>query len=393
MKSVSIVPIRAALIACVVLAAACKKAAPPQYPPPDVTVLTVKPETVEAKLDYVGQAEASKSVEVRSQITGVIVARPYTEGTDVRAGTVLYRIDPTTYEAALRSAQGTLANAQARLANAQRSYNRVKPLLDEHAVAQVDVDNAETELQQAKANVDQSKGAVDEAKKNFDDTFVRAQISGRAGRALLVLGARVTGPNDLLTTVEQVDPIYVSFNPSDKDILSWRHNEATRKMIASGKLKVDVTLSDKSRFPHQGVVTFVDQSLQSNTGTLLLRATIPNPEHVLLPGQFVRVKPMGIVNDSAILVPQRAVQQGLAGTFVYLLGPDNKVIPRDVSATSWDNGRWLIQDGLNPGDQVLVDGTLKVGPGAPVHPSPYDPGKDTTLKAPGDTAAKVVVSR
>jgi membrane fusion protein (multidrug efflux system) len=164
-------------------------------------------------------------------------------------------------------------------------------------------------------------------------------------------------------------------------------------MIASGKLKVAVTLSDKTVFPHQGTVTFVDQSLQTNTGTLLLRASIPNPEHILLPGQFVRVRPMGIVNDSAMLVPQRAVQQGLAGTFVYLLGADNTATPKDVSATSWDNGRWLIQDGLKPGDQVIVDGTLKVGPGRPVHAMPYEPSKDSTLKTPGDTAAKVQVTR
>ena len=383
---------RAALIACVMLAA-CKKAAPPSYPPPDVTVLKVQPEKVEAKLDYVGQAEASKAVEVRSQVTGVIVARPYTEGTDVAQGTVLYRIDPTIYEAALRSAQGTLANAQARLANAERNVNRVKPLLAEHAVAQVDVDNAETELQQARAGVDQARGAVDEAKKNYDDTFVRAQISGRAGRALLVLGARVTGPSDLLTTVEQIDPIYVSFNPSDRDVLAWRHNEATRKMIAAGKLKVAITLADKSAFPHQGVVSFVDQSLQYNTGTLLLRATVPNPEHILLPGQFVRVKPLGITRDSALLVPQRAVQQGLAGTFVYLLGPNNTAMARDVSASSWDGGRWLIDEGLKPGDQVIVDGALKVGPGRPVHPSPYDPANDSTLKQSGDTTAKVKVGQ
>jgi membrane fusion protein, multidrug efflux system len=392
MKSATLFLSRAALVACV-LPAACKKAAPPAFPPPAVTVLTVKPEQVEEKLDYVGQAEASKAVEVRSQITGVIVARPYTEGTDVAQGTVLYRIDPTTYEAALRSAQGTLADAQARLANAQRNLNRVQPLLAEHAVAQVDVDNAETEMQQARAAVDQARGAVDEAKKNYDDTFVRAQISGRAGRALLVLGARVTGPGDLLTTVEQVDPIYVSFNPSDRDVLAWRHNEATRKMIASGKLKVAITLSDKSVFPHQGTVTFVDQSLQFNTGTLLLRASVPNPEHILLPGQFVRVKPLGITRDSAVLVPQRAVQQGLAGTFVYLLGANNTATPRDVSATSWDNGRWLIEDGLKAGDQVIVDGTLKVGPGRPVTPSPYDPAKDSTLKPSGDTTAKVKVGR
>jgi membrane fusion protein (multidrug efflux system) len=383
---------RAALVACVMLAA-CKQAAPPAYPPPAVTVLKVEPETVEAKLDYVGQAEASKAVEVRSQITGVIVARPYTEGTDVAQGTVLYRIDPTTYEAALRSAQGTLANAQARLSNAQRNLNRVQPLLAEHAVAQVDVDNAETELQQARAGVDQSRGAVDEAKKNFDDTFVRAQISGRAGRALLVLGARVTGPSDLLTTVEQVDPIYVSFNPSDRDVLAWRHNEATRKMIAGGKLKVAITLSDKSVFPHQGTVTFVDQSLQYNTGTLLLRASVPNPEHVLLPGQFVRVKPLGITRDSALLVPQRAVQQGLSGTFVYLLGPNNTAMARDVSATTWDGGRWLIDQGLKPGDQVIVDGALKVGPGRPVNPTPYDAATDSSLKQSGDTTARVKVGQ
>jgi len=392
MTSVPTILSRAALIVCVMLAA-CKKAAPPSYPPPDVTVLKVKPEKVEAKLDYVGQAEASKAVEVRSQVTGVIVARPYTEGTDVAKGTVLYRIDPTIYEAALRSAEGTLANAQARLANAQRNVNRVKPLLAEHAVAQVDVDNAETELQQARAGVDQARGAVDEARKNYDDTFVRAQISGRAGRALLVLGARVTGPSDLLTTVEQVDPIYVSFNPSDRDVLAWRHNETTRKMIATGKLKVAITLSDKSTFPHLGVVNFVDQSLQYNTGTLLLRATVPNPEHILLPGQFVRVKPLGITRDSALLVPQRAVQQGLSGTFVYLLGPNNTAMARDVSASTWDGGRWLIDEGLKPGDQVIVDGTLKVGPGRPVHPTPYDAAKDSTLRQSGDTTAKVKVGQ
>ena len=392
MTSVPTILSRAALIVCVMLAA-CKKAAPPSYPPPDVTVLKVKPEKVEAKLDYVGQAEASKAVEVRSQVTGVIVARPYTEGTDVAKGTVLYRIDPTIYEAALRSAEGTLANAQARLANAERNVNRVKPLLAEHAVAQVDVDNAETELQQARAGVDQSRGAVDEARKNYDDTFVRAQISGRAGRALLVLGARVTGPSDLLTTVEQVDPIYVSFNPSDRDVLAWRHNEATRKMIADGKLKVAITLSDKSTFPQLGVVNFVDQSLQYNTGTLLLRATVPNPEHVLLPGQFVRVKPLGIMRDSALLVPQRAVQQGLSGTFVYLLGPNNTAMARDVSASTWDGGRWLIDEGLKPGDEVIVDGTLKVGPGRPVHPTPYDAAKDSTLRQSGDTTAKVKVGQ
>src|SRR5436190_7352150 len=200
-------------------------------PAPEVSVLTVVPETVTARYEYVGQAAASRSVEVRSQVTGVIVARPYTEGTDVAQGALLFRIDPTTYEAAYRS-------AQARLANAQRTLARLKPLLAARAVAQKDVDDAQTD-------VDQAQAAFDQAKKDYDDTFVRAEIAGRAGRALLELGGRVTGPGDLLTTVEQVDPIYVNFSPSDQDVLRWRRDAADGRLVMPrGALTVQVTLAD-----------------------------------------------------------------------------------------------------------------------------------------------------
>src|SRR5437773_4508469 len=200
-------------------AAAFRRApsAPVAPPPAEVSVLTVAPETVAARYEYVGQAEASRSVEVRSQVTGVLVARPYTEGTDVAQGALLFRIDPTTYEAAYRS-------AQARLANAQRTLARLKPLLAARAVAQKDVDDAQTD-------VDQAQAAFDQAKKDYDDTFVRAEIAGRAGRALLELGGRVTGPGDLLTTVEQVDPIYVNFSPSDQDVLRWRRDAADGRLV------------------------------------------------------------------------------------------------------------------------------------------------------------------
>src|SRR2546422_300086 len=206
-------------------AAACRRpsAASAAPPLPEVSVLTVAPETVTARYEYVGQAAASRSVEVRSQVTGVIVARPYAEGTDVAKGTLLFRIDPTTYEAAYRS-------AQARLANADRTLARLKPLLAARAVAQKDVDDA----QQA---FDQAQAAVDQTKKDYEDTFVRAEISGRAGRAQLELGARVTGSGDLLTTVERVDPIYVNFSPSDQDVLSWRREvEAGRLGMPQGPL-------------------------------------------------------------------------------------------------------------------------------------------------------------
>src|SRR2546428_1376272 len=216
-------------------AAAFRRApsAPAAPPPSEVSVLTVVPETVAARYEYVGQAEASRSVEVRSQVTGVIVARPYAEGTDVAKGTLLFRIDPTTYEAAYRS-------AQARLANADRTMARLKPLLAARAVAQKDVDDA----QQA---FDQAQAAADQTKKDYEDTFVRAEISGRAGRAQLELGARVTGPGDLLTTVEQVDPIYVNFSPSDEDLLGLRRDIADGRLLlppGPRALAVRVALAD-----------------------------------------------------------------------------------------------------------------------------------------------------
>src|SRR6266480_433171 len=289
-------------------------------PAPEVSVLTVVPETVTARYEYVGQAEASRSVEVRSQVTGVIVARPYAEGTDVAKGTLLFRIDPTTYEAAYRS-------AQARLANAGRNLARLKSLLASRAIAQKDVDDAQQAFDQAQATADQTK-------KDYEDTFVRAEISGRAGRARLELGARVTGPSDLLTTVEQVDPVYVNFSPSDQDVLRWRRDIATRRLLVPARvLAVQVTLEDGSIFPGTGQLNFVDLALQRMTGTLSLRAEFRNPQHVMLPGQFVRIRLLGLKRPGAILVPQRAVQRGLRGAFVYVLGDSNVVVARDVLAT------------------------------------------------------------
>jgi membrane fusion protein (multidrug efflux system) len=326
-------------------------------------VLTVAPETISARYEFVGEAAASRRVEVRAQVTGVIVARPYTEGTDVAKGTLLFRIDPTTYEAAYRS-------AQARLANADRNLARLKSLLASRAIAQKDVDDAQQAFDQAQASADQTK-------KDYEDTFVRAEISGRAGRALLELGARVTGPSDLLTTVEQVDPMYVNFSPSDQDVLRWRRDIATRRLLVPPRvLTVQVALADGSIFPSTGQLNFVDLALQPVTGTISLRAEFRNPQHVLLPGQFVRVRLLGLKRPDAILVPQRAVQRGLGGAFVYVVGDSNKVGARDVVATSWDRGSWLIDQGLRAGDRVVVDGVQKIAPGRQATPVAYRPEAD-----------------
>jgi membrane fusion protein (multidrug efflux system) len=366
---------------------ACRRAATAAPPPPEVSVLTVAPETVSARFEFVGQAAASRRVEVRAQVAGVIVARPYAEGTDVPKGALLFQIDSTTYDAAYRSARAQLADAAARLANADRNSARLKALLGSRAVAQKDVDDAETASDQARAAVQAAQAAVDRAKKDYDDTFVRAEIAGRAGRAMLDLGARVTGPSDLLTTVEQIDPVYVNFSPSDQEVLRWRRDIATRRLLVPARvLAVQVTLADGSIFPGTGQLNFIDLALQPLTGTLSLRAEFRNPQHVLLPGQFVRLRFVGLKRPNAILVPQRAVQQGLDGAFVYVVEDSNKVAARHVAATSWDQGSWLIEQGLRTGDRVVVAGVQKVAPGQRATPVAYRPAVDSSAAGVRDSA-------
>jgi membrane fusion protein, multidrug efflux system len=364
-----------------------KKAAPGAPPPPQVTVLTVQPQTIPGQFEWVAQAAASKSVEVRSQVSGVIVERPYVEGTDVPKGKVLYRIDPRTYQANYESAKARLAESEATFANAERTLNRLKPLLAERAVAQQDVDNAQATYDQSRAAVLDARAAVDAAKKNYEDTFVRSEISGRAGRAIMEVGALTSGPSDQLTTVDQVDPIYVYFNPSDQDVLQWRRDIASKRLVLpKGVLDVQATLSDGSIFGQTGKLNFVALALQTTTSALQLRAEFPNPQHTLLPGQFVRVRLLGLKRNNAIMIPQRAVQQDLNGPFVYTLADSNKVGVRPVAGTIWQGTQWIIDNGLKLGDKVIVDGLQKIRPGAAVRTVAYDPKSDSTLAVARDSA-------
>jgi membrane fusion protein, multidrug efflux system len=375
-------------IACLatLLASCHKKAAPAAPPPPQVTVLTVQRQTIPGQFEWVAQAAASKSVQVRSQVSGVIVERPYVEGTNVPKGKVLYRIDPRTYQANYESAKARLAENQAQFANAGRTLNRLKPLLAERAVAQQDVDNAQATYDQYRAAVLDAQAAVDAAKKNYDDTFVRAEIRGRAGRAVVEVGAVTSGPGDELTTVDQVDPIYIYFNPSDQEVLQWRRDIASKRLVLpAGVLDVQATLADGSVFGQTGKLDFISLSIQPSTSALQLRAEFPNPQHTILPGQFVRVRLLGLKRKDAILVPQRAVQQGLSGPFVYVLVDSNRVSARTVAATAWQGTQWIIDDGLRPGDKVIVDGVQKIAPDHPVRPVAYHPERDTTLAVRGDT--------
>jgi len=347
--------------------AACGGKATPQLPPPNVTIVTTAPKDIPASIELVGQGAASKFIEVRSQLNGVIVERPYTEGRDVDKGAVLFRLDPTIYEATYRSSKAAAENASARLDNAQRTLKRLTPLLAEGAVSQKDVDDATTELQQAQARYAEAQANADRAEKDFNDTNIRAEIAGRAGRAVLPLGARVTGPADILTDLQQIDPIYVYFSPSDLDLLRFRQKAAAGTLVfPRGNVQVEVRLSDGTPLPSKGQLDFADLSLDTRTGTQQYRAEFRNPGHILLPGQFVRVRILGVTRKGAILVPQRAVLQGLGGAFVYVVTPGDTARARTVTATTWEGDGWVIESGLTAGEQVVVDGTQRVIAGQPV---------------------------
>ena len=338
-------------------AAACSRsdATPTAPPPPEVGVLTVERRTLPLSYEFVGEVQPIKRVEVRARVDGVIEARPFTEGSMVKAGQVLYRLERVRYDAAFRS-------ASARMANARRTLERLEPLLERNAVAQQDVDNARTE-------VDAAEAVYEDARKNREDAVVRAEIGGRVGRTRLEVGARVTGPADLLTTVEQVDPVYVSFHPSSQDQQQWRQDPRSRKLIQPGSaLVVRVVLPDGTELPRQGKLDYVSPSVDPATGTQELRASFGNDDLALVSGQFVRVRLQGFERDSALAVPRRAVQQSLDQQFVLVVGKGDTVQARDVDTGTWSGDWWIVEGGLEPGDRIVVDGVQKAAPGSPVRP-------------------------
>jgi membrane fusion protein (multidrug efflux system) len=327
------------------------------FPPAEVSVVTVRPATVPEAFEFPGQVEAYRRVEVRSRVEGIVEERPFTEGAMVKPGELLYRLDKVRYEAAFRS-------AQARFQNARQTLQRLEPLVAQHAVAQQEVDNARSEYQAAQA-------VMDAARKDLDDTDVKAEIEGRVGRTNMEVGGRVTGPADLLTTIDRLDPVYVTFEPSSQQLLQWREYPGWRSLVEPGSaLVVQVVLPDGTVLPRTGRLDFVAPSLDATTGTQEFRAVFQNADRLLMPGQFVRVRLVGFAREGALAVPERAVQTGLGRQFVYVVGKGDTVQTRDVQAGAWAGDRWIIDRGLAPGDRVIVDGIQKVAPGRVVKPVP-----------------------
>jgi membrane fusion protein, multidrug efflux system len=371
-----------ALTALLVLSGCTKiEATPPAAPPTDVSVITVYAQTVEESLEFVGEVAARRTVLVRPRVSGVITGRPFREGAEVRAGDVLYRIETTTYEADYRSARAQLAEAEAEFANAVSTAGRLRPLLADNAVARQDVDDAETAVKRAAALIEQALAAVDQARKSLSETVVRAEISGRVGLALLDVGTRVSGAGDVLTTIDVVDPIYVSFRPSAQQQFRWKRDPVlSRAMAPGGSARVQALLPDSTMLPFAGRIGFIDPVVDRQTGTQQYRAEFPNAARLLLPGQFVRVRLRGLTRSNAIVVPQRAVLQQMGRQTVYVVDAANTVAARDVKATGWSRADWLIEQGLAAGERVVVDGVQKIGPGAVVNPTAFRPDTDVASR-------------
>lgn len=350
----------------------CKKeAASTQAPPtPEVEVMTVSAQSVPDEPEFIGQAEASRVVEIRSQVTGIIKERFYEEGRDVKKGDRLYQIDPIPFRAAVLSAQAKVSQAEARLMQAQQNLNRVRPLVKEQAVSQKDLDDAVAEELAAKGTLEGAKGELVKAKFDLDNTHINAPIDGLIERTRYYEGRLVTAQSDLLTIIHQVDPMYVIVSAPESFLLKRRRDVAAKRIQEPDiyKLHGSITFSDGTVYPHEGILDFAGVGLQIETGSRDARVTFPNPDRVLMPGQFVKVRFKGSVKTDVILVPQRAVQQGPSGSLVYVLGEGDTIAVRDVKATGWQGNQWLIEEGLHTGDRVVVGGMQRLGPGAHVRP-------------------------
>jgi membrane fusion protein (multidrug efflux system) len=368
-----------ALAALLLLAACGDKAAAPAGggapPPPAVGVVTVAPQVVALQTELPGRVEALRTAQVRARVNGVVLERQFREGTEVKAGQALFKIDPAPYQAALDSAAAQLARAQATVAQATATAERYKPLAEAKAISQQDYVNALATQKAAEADVAAGKAAVQTARINLGYTQVTSPIGGRIGRALVTEGALVSATEATqLALVQQTNAVYVNFTQSSGELL------ALRKALAAGQLRrlggeavaVNVVLEDGSLLPKPGRLLFSDLSVDASSGQVTLRAEVPNADGLLLPGQYVRVRLAQAELPGGILLPQQAVQRGTQGDTVLVVGPENKPVRRPVKIGGAQNSQWVVTSGLSPGDKVIVDGFQKMFvPGAPVTPVPW----------------------
>ena len=364
------------------------------FPPAHVTLEKVAPRDLPVTFEYTGQAIGSKDVEVRARVTGIVEKRAYEEGSAVKAGQLLFVIDPKPYQAVVEAAQADLARAKAQKAQADREAARLKPLAERHAIGQKEADDAQSNADLAAAAIKSAQAKLDSAELDLGYTRAVSPISGLTSRAQVSEGSLATANQTLLTVVSQVDPIWVQFSIAENQQLE------INKAVTNGELAlprdnaydVQLKLSDGSTFPRKGKINFSDTRINPSTGTYELRAELPNRDLAIKPGQFVRVTLTGAVRKNAIAIPQVAVLDGTQGKYVFVAGKDKDgkdvAMPRPVKLGDWVDASgqnlFVIESGLKPGDELIIDGIAKLMPGAPIIP---DGAQNANPGAPGGAPA------
>jgi membrane fusion protein (multidrug efflux system) len=320
--------------------------------------------------EYAARTASSQRVEIRPRVTGYLEEIAYSEGTFVQEGDVLFRMDRKPFEARLRGARAELSQQQARLDNARALLERVEPLAEARAVAQKELDDARALVAQSAAAVEAASARVYEAELELDYATITAPVTGIAGGARFRQGALITGAAEPLTEVARVDPIWVEFSVAEGQLLAGRRSAEEHRIEfpEDDAFDVQLQLADGTRHPWTGRLSFADAALSERTGTLLLRAEVPNPDTTLRPGQFVTLQLLGAYRPGAIAVPQAAVQQGPHGPFVWVVD-DGTARRRPVDTGPWDGDAWIIHQGLFEGDRVIIDGLVGLTDGAPVAPT------------------------
>jgi membrane fusion protein (multidrug efflux system) len=360
---------RHAALALLLALAGCGK--PVEKPPPaplDVSIQTVQPRDVAVTAVYVAQTQSSQAVNIQARVSGFLDKRVYTEGSVVKKGQMLFRMDPKPFQAQVDGAAAALQRNQAALQVATANLNRTKPLAQKNALSQKDLDDAQGQYEQSAAAVEQSKAQLESAKLQLSYTVISSPVNGISSYAQVADGTYVSPQNSQLTTVSVLTPMWVNFSLSENEIQRIENDVKAGRLVLpkDRNMTVEVEKGDGSLFPFTGKITFADPSYNPQTGTFLLRATVDNPKGVLRPNQFVRARLKGAVRPNAILVPQRAVQQSGQGHFVWLVDKDGQAELRPVTVGDWYEGSWFISEGLRAGDRLVVDGGQRLSSGAKV---------------------------
>jgi membrane fusion protein (multidrug efflux system) len=384
-------PYRLALscAALALLLAGCGRGRTDAAAPPNPTaaalpaaVLEVVPQRVPIAVEAVGQIEGSKEVEVRARVSGILLKRLYNEGDLVRAGAPMFKIDPAPFEIALAQVRAQMAQEQARNEQSKRESGRLKQLAAEKAISQKEYDDATSNLKLSGATLQAAEANVQQAELNLSYTNVTAPVSGVSGRAARSEGSLITaGADSLLTTISQVDPIWVRFSLSESDLAKLPQ----RRLVRGAQVEVSLILADGTRYPGKGRLNFAATQIDTRLGTQQLRAEFDNAKGQLLPGQFVRAQLVAGQRDNVFLVPQTAVMEAEAGYMLFVMDKEGKAALRPVQLGDWIGSDWMVLGGLAAGDRVIVDNLLKLRPGVAV--SPLAPGQGKPA-ASGTAAAK-----